>query len=125
MIAVAFVTTEFQVLLTLDLVLSFFFFLTDNSVYLSPKGDTPFGIYSIPISVIDNGGRVGENQVTVNLCDCVTPTECNSQARVLPGGNVTLGVWAILAMILGSLLLLCKYAWCSTMKCKTLNFKIS
>lgn len=94
-------------------------------MYLSPKGDTPFGIYSIPISVIDNGGRVGENQVTVNLCDCVTPTECNSQARVLPGGNVTLGVWAILAMILGSLLLLCKYAWCSTMKCKTLNFKIS
>lgn len=114
MIAVAFVTTEFQVLLTLDLFLSFF--LTDNSVYLSPKGDTPFGIYSIPISVIDNGGRVGENQVTVNLCDCVTPTECNSQARVLPGGNVTLGVWAILAMILGSLLLLCKYAWFFNMK---------
>uniref|UniRef100_A0A663E7G6 Cadherin domain-containing protein n=1 Tax=Aquila chrysaetos chrysaetos TaxID=223781 RepID=A0A663E7G6_AQUCH len=97
-----------------DLVLSFF--LTDNSVYLSPKGDIPFGTYSIPISVIDNGGKVGENQVTVNLCDCVTPTECNSQIRVLPGGNVTLGVWAILAMILGSLLLLRKYAWFFNMK---------
>uniref|UniRef100_A0A8D0EIG7 Cadherin domain-containing protein n=1 Tax=Strix occidentalis caurina TaxID=311401 RepID=A0A8D0EIG7_STROC len=91
------------VLLTLDLVLSFF---TDNSVYLSPKDDIPFGIYNIPVSVTDNGGKVGENHITVNLCDCVTPTECNGKTRFLSGGNVTLGVWAILAMILGSLLLL-------------------
>lgn len=105
MIMVAFVTTEFQVLLTLDLVLSFF---TDNSVYLSPKGDIPFGTYKIPVSVTDNGGKVGENYVTVNYCDCVTPTDC-LRARVLGGENVTLGIWAILAMILGSLLLLRKY----------------
>ncbi|XP_055656828.1 desmocollin-1 [Falco peregrinus] len=78
----------------------------DNSVYLSPKGDIPFGTYDIPVSVIDNGGKVGENQVRVNLCDCVTPTECNIQGRGLSGGSVTLGIWAILAMILGSLLLL-------------------
>uniref|UniRef100_A0A663MGT5 Cadherin domain-containing protein n=1 Tax=Athene cunicularia TaxID=194338 RepID=A0A663MGT5_ATHCN len=103
-IIVSFVTTKFQVLLTLDLVLSFFF--TDNSVYLSPKDDIPFGIYNIPVSVTDNGGKVGENHITVNLCDCVTPTECNGRTRLLSGGNVTLGVWAILAMILGSLLLL-------------------
>ncbi|KFW12128.1 Desmocollin-1, partial [Fulmarus glacialis] len=77
----------------------------DNSVYLSPKGDIPFGTYSIPVSVIDNGGKVGEHTVKVNFCDCVTPTECGMNRRV-PGGNVTLGVWAILAMILGSLLLL-------------------
>uniref|UniRef100_A0A672TVU0 Cadherin domain-containing protein n=1 Tax=Strigops habroptila TaxID=2489341 RepID=A0A672TVU0_STRHB len=83
------------------------FFFSDNSVYLSPKGDIPFGTYDIPISVIDNGGKVGENHIKVNLCDCVTPTECNGgQSRELAGGNVTLGVWAILAMILGSLLLL-------------------
>uniref|UniRef100_A0A672TVT0 Cadherin domain-containing protein n=1 Tax=Strigops habroptila TaxID=2489341 RepID=A0A672TVT0_STRHB len=86
------------------------FFFSDNSVYLSPKGDIPFGTYDIPISVIDNGGKVGENHIKVNLCDCVTPTECNGgQSRELAGGNVTLGVWAILAMILGSLLLLRKY----------------
>uniref|UniRef100_A0A8B9FTK4 Cadherin domain-containing protein n=1 Tax=Amazona collaria TaxID=241587 RepID=A0A8B9FTK4_9PSIT len=60
--------------------------------------------------VIDNGGKVGENRIKVNLCDCVTPTECNGgKSRELTGGNVTLGVWAILAMILGSLLLLRKY----------------
>uniref|UniRef100_A0A8B9G0U2 Cadherin domain-containing protein n=1 Tax=Amazona collaria TaxID=241587 RepID=A0A8B9G0U2_9PSIT len=85
----------------------FLFFFSDNSVYLSPKGDIPFGTYDIPISVIDNGGKVGENRIKVNLCDCVTPTECNGgKSRELTGGNVTLGVWAILAMILGSLLLL-------------------
>lgn len=79
-------------------------------MYLSPKGDIPFGTYDIPISVIDNGGKVGENHIKVNLCDCVTPTECNGgKSRDLSGGNVTLGVWAILAMILGSLLLLRKY----------------
>ncbi|KAM9302890.1 desmocollin-1-like [Morus bassanus] len=76
----------------------------DNSVYLSPKGDIPFGIYTIPVSVTDNGGKVGETHVKVNFCDCVTPTECNKVRQF--NGNVTLGVWAILAMILGSLLLL-------------------
>lgn len=82
---------------------------TDNSWYLSPKSDIPYGIYEIPVSVIDNGGKIGENIVRVNLCDCVTPTECDGRTRQLAGGNVTLGLWAILAMILGSLLLLCKY----------------
>lgn len=104
-ITVAFMTAEFQVLLTLDLVLSFF---TDNSVYLSPKGDIPFGIYDIPVSVTDNGGKVGETHVKVNYCDCMTPTECKGSTRELREGSVTLGIWAILAMILGSLLLLCK-----------------
>uniref|UniRef100_A0A8C3JMZ3 Cadherin domain-containing protein n=1 Tax=Calidris pygmaea TaxID=425635 RepID=A0A8C3JMZ3_9CHAR len=85
----------------------FIFSFTDNSVYLSPKGDIPFGIYRIPVSVTDNGGKVGEHYIRVNYCDCVTPSECNDGGpRVFAGGNVTLGLWAILAMILGSLLLL-------------------
>ncbi|OPJ83401.1 desmocollin-1 isoform X1 [Patagioenas fasciata] len=78
----------------------------DNSVYLSPKGDIPFGIYDIPVSVTDNGGKVGETHVKVNYCDCMTPTECSGNTRELREGSVTLGIWAILAMILGSLLLL-------------------
>ncbi|KFR10428.1 Desmocollin-1, partial [Opisthocomus hoazin] len=78
----------------------------ENSAYLSPRGDIPFGTYTIPVSVTDNGGRVGENYIEVQYCECVTPTECRSSTRVREGGNVTLGVWAILAMILGSLLLL-------------------
>lgn len=103
---VTFVTIEFQVDSTSGFV---FFFFTDDCWYLSPKSDIPYGIYEIPISVTDNGGKIGENIVRVNLCDCLTPTECDGRSRQLTGGNVTLGLWAILAMILGSLLLLRKY----------------
>uniref|UniRef100_A0A8C5X1N2 Cadherin domain-containing protein n=1 Tax=Malurus cyaneus samueli TaxID=2593467 RepID=A0A8C5X1N2_9PASS len=89
-----------------NLILFCLFFFTDSCWYLSPKGDIPYGVYEIPVSVMDNGGKIGENTVRVNLCDCVTPTECDGTPRQLSGGNVTLGLWAILAMILGSLLLL-------------------
>ncbi|KAG6933657.1 desmocollin-1 [Chelydra serpentina] len=77
-----------------------------TSIYLSPRNDIPFGIYKIPISVRDNAGRQGTSMVTVNYCDCTTPSDCvrHSDPHISPA--VTLGVWAILAMILGSLLLL-------------------
>ncbi|XP_010134592.1 PREDICTED: desmocollin-2-like, partial [Buceros rhinoceros silvestris] len=75
----------------------------DNSAYLSPRNDIPFGTYTIPVSVTDNGGK---SVVRVNVCDCTTPSECNGRAREYAAGNITLGLWAILAMILGSLLLL-------------------
>ncbi|XP_068788528.1 desmocollin-1 isoform X1 [Struthio camelus] len=84
----------------------------DKSAYLSPKGDIPFGKYIIPVSVSDNGGKQGISSITVNYCNCDTPSDCiedgNVPPRDLPRAdpNVTLGVWAILAMILGSLLLL-------------------
>ncbi|NXG28660.1 DSC1 protein, partial [Dromaius novaehollandiae] len=81
----------------------------DKSAYLAPRGEIPFGKYTIPVSVSDNGGKQGVTSVTVNYCDCDTPSDCNEEIpRVIPraSSNVTLGVWAILAMILGSLLLL-------------------
>lgn len=78
-------------------------------MYLSPRNDVPFGIYTIPVSVTDNGGKAGESVVRVNVCDCMTPSECSGRAIEYAGGNITLGLWAILAMILGSLLLLRKY----------------
>ncbi|NXE47751.1 DSC1 protein, partial [Casuarius casuarius] len=81
----------------------------DKSAYLAPRGEIPFGKYTIPVSVSDNGGKQGVTYVTVNYCDCDTPSDCNEDIpRVIPraSSNVTLGVWAILAMILGSLLLL-------------------
>ncbi|XP_015710979.1 desmocollin-2-like isoform X1 [Coturnix japonica] len=75
----------------------------EKSVYLSPRGDIPFGTYTIPVSVSDSSGRSGISEITVNYCDCVTPSDCGAARSA---GSVTLGVWAILAMILGSLLLL-------------------
>nr|XP_014432876.1 desmocollin-1 isoform X3 [Pelodiscus sinensis] len=76
----------------------------DTSIFLSPMRDMPFGIYKIPIVVRDNAGKEGISMVTVNYCDCTTPSDCNRSQQVAPA--VVLGVWAILAMILGVLLLL-------------------
>uniref|UniRef100_A0A8C0HFC6 Cadherin domain-containing protein n=1 Tax=Chelonoidis abingdonii TaxID=106734 RepID=A0A8C0HFC6_CHEAB len=74
------------------------------SILLSPRTDIPYGIYKIPVTVRDSNGRQGTSVVTVNYCDCTTPSDCGMIPRRSP--TVTLGVWAILAMILGSLLLL-------------------
>uniref|UniRef100_A0A8C3BF72 Cadherin domain-containing protein n=1 Tax=Cairina moschata TaxID=8855 RepID=A0A8C3BF72_CAIMO len=76
----------------------------EKSVYLSPRGDIPFGIYTIPVTVSDRSGKQGVTQIRVNYCNCVVPSECERMA--FASSSVTLGVWAILAMILGSLLLL-------------------
>lgn len=76
----------------------------DKSILLSPRTDIPYGIYKIPVNVRDNKGRQGTSVVTVNYCDCTTPSDCGTLRQNDPA--VTLGVWAILAMILGSLLLL-------------------
>uniref|UniRef100_A0A8C4Y1C1 Cadherin domain-containing protein n=1 Tax=Gopherus evgoodei TaxID=1825980 RepID=A0A8C4Y1C1_9SAUR len=78
--------------------------LFDKSILLSPRTDIPYGIYKIPVTVRDNKGRQGTSVVSVNYCDCTTPSDCGTVRQVSPA--VTLGVWAILAMILGSLLLL-------------------
>uniref|UniRef100_A0A8C9FCC4 Cadherin domain-containing protein n=1 Tax=Pavo cristatus TaxID=9049 RepID=A0A8C9FCC4_PAVCR len=80
--------------------------MTDRSVgsmWKITRGDIPFGTYTIPVSVSDSSGRQGISEIRVNYCDCVTPSDCGAARSA---GSVTLGVWAILAMILGSLLLL-------------------
>lgn len=64
--------------------------------------------------VTDRAGKGGITEVRVIMCDCTTPSDCRYWPRVGPPvarqtPNVTLGLWAILAMIGGSLLLLCKY----------------
>ncbi|XP_067402367.1 desmocollin-2-like isoform X2 [Emydura macquarii macquarii] len=76
-----------------------------QSIYLSPRSDIPFGTYKIPISVRDSGGKQGTSMITVRYCDCTTPSDCDRSGRQ-SSPFITLGVWAILAMILGSLLLL-------------------
>uniref|UniRef100_A0A8C8RQD7 Cadherin domain-containing protein n=1 Tax=Pelusios castaneus TaxID=367368 RepID=A0A8C8RQD7_9SAUR len=76
----------------------------DQSVYLSTRNNIPFGIYKIPMTIGDSTGRQVTNMVTVNYCDCTTPSDCGVERQ--NGPVITLGVWAILAMILGSLLLL-------------------
>lgn len=105
----------------------------ETSAYLTPDYDLPYGVYNIPVKVVDVAGHEGVTDVRVVVCDCTTPSDCRS--RDIPPGyqpypgyepypgyqpyqpepgqapNVSLGIWAILAMILGSLLLLCKYIY--------------
>ncbi|KAJ7338772.1 hypothetical protein JRQ81_012674 [Phrynocephalus forsythii] len=81
----------------------------EKSVYLEPVSPIDYGEYTIPVAVTDNAGHGGTTVVTVRVCDCTTPSDCSYPSRdigVLQSPNVTLGIWAILAMILGSLLLL-------------------
>lgn len=94
----------------------------EKSVYLETEKDMPYGVYNIPIMVTDSGGNHGITDVRVLVCDCTTPSDCTGVVPPRAGDpdfgtyqspNVTLGLWAILAMILGSLLLLCKYIYAS------------
>ncbi|KAF7246147.1 Desmocollin-1 [Varanus komodoensis] len=82
----------------------------ERSIYLEPRGHIDYGEYTIPIQVTDKGGKSGVTEVKVHVCDCTTPSDCHPARVPRPGrqdtSDVTLGIWAILAMILGSLLLL-------------------
>ncbi|XP_054841471.1 desmocollin-1-like isoform X2 [Eublepharis macularius] len=83
----------------------------ERSAYLVPQKDIQYGIYSVPVMVTDNAGNHGVTVVKVRVCDCITPSDCPDpfpprDMEPYQTPNVTLGLWAILAMILGSLLLL-------------------
>ncbi|XP_026555042.1 desmocollin-2-like isoform X1 [Pseudonaja textilis] len=81
----------------------------DRSVYLEPSDALSYGQYIIPIRVSDNEGNSGISEIKVTLCDCTVPQDCIYPPRSIEphkSSDVTLGIWAILAMILGALLLL-------------------
>ncbi|XP_063155293.1 desmocollin-2-like isoform X2 [Candoia aspera] len=81
----------------------------ERSVYLEPADNLGYGSYLIPIRISDNEGNYGTTEIKVRLCDCITPGDCvylPKGTETLHAPDVTLGIWAILAMILGSLLLL-------------------
>ncbi|ETE73990.1 Desmocollin-2 [Ophiophagus hannah] len=81
----------------------------DRSVYLEPSNALRYGQYIIPIRVSDSGGNSGISEIKVTLCDCTVPQDCLYPPKWIEphkSSDVTLGIWAILAMILGSLLLL-------------------
>lgn len=82
--------------------------INDTAVRLYYQNDPPFGRYVVPIRVTD---RLGLSQVTsldVLLCDCITENDCTLRASPRTGnGEVRLGKWAILAILLGIALLFC------------------
>lgn len=86
-----------------------FYFLSDTAARLFFQEDLPFGTYRVPVRVTDRHGLSLITPLNVMLCDCITENDCTLRTDARTGqGEVRLGKWAILAILLGIALLFCK-----------------
>ncbi|TKC44821.1 hypothetical protein EI555_007347, partial [Monodon monoceros] len=87
--------------------------LTDGkTAILRELKNLDYNYYSVPLQIKDRHGVSAEHMLSVRVCDCTIPSECRMTTKVLRDArqsNAILGRWAILAMVLGSALLSCKY----------------
>ncbi|XP_029777833.1 desmocollin-2 isoform X2 [Suricata suricatta] len=82
--------------------------INDTAARLSYMNDLPFGTYQVPIRVKDRHGLSLVTPLKVMLCDCITENDCTVRLDQRTGnGEVRLGKWAILAILLGIALLFC------------------
>nr|KAF6471138.1 desmocollin 1 [Molossus molossus] len=83
---------------------------------LRAKQHLDYDYYDVPIIIKDRAGFGEKHILSVRVCDCTTPTDCRmtgkTRERDAKLTNVVLGKWAILAMVLGSALLLCVLFTC-------------
>lgn len=82
--------------------------INDTAVRLFYQNDPPFGPYTVPVRVTDRHGLSHVTLLNVIVCDCITENDCT--LRVVPRtgiGEIRLGKWAILAILLGIALLFC------------------
>ncbi|XP_019488220.1 PREDICTED: desmocollin-3-like, partial [Hipposideros armiger] len=76
--------------------------VNDTAARLSYQKNAGFQEYNIPITVKDRAGQSATKTLRVNLCDCTHPSQCVQTSR---SAGVSLGKWAILAILLGVALL--------------------
>ncbi|XP_015986696.2 desmocollin-2 isoform X2 [Rousettus aegyptiacus] len=82
--------------------------INSTAARLSYQNDPPFGQYTVPVRVTDKHGLSHLTPLNVIVCDCVTETDCAYRTGPRTGGGeVKLGKWAILAILLGIALLFC------------------
>uniref|UniRef100_A0A8D2HPK9 Desmocollin 2 n=1 Tax=Urocitellus parryii TaxID=9999 RepID=A0A8D2HPK9_UROPR len=82
--------------------------INDTAASLSYQNDPPFGSYVVPIQVTDRLGFSAVTSLNVVICNCITENDCTFRASGRTGnGEVKLGTWAILAILLGIALLFC------------------
>ncbi|XP_060029633.1 desmocollin-2 isoform X1 [Erinaceus europaeus] len=82
--------------------------INDTAARLSYLSDLPFGAYTVLIKVTDRHGLSAITPVNVRICDCITENDCTLRADPRTGsGEIKLGKWAILAILLGIALLFC------------------
>lgn len=82
--------------------------INSTAAQLFYQNDPPFGEYTVPVRVTDRHGVSHLTPLNVIVCNCVTENDCTS--RIVPrtgDGEVKLGKWAILAILLGIALLFC------------------
>ncbi|XP_015986692.2 desmocollin-3 isoform X2 [Rousettus aegyptiacus] len=77
--------------------------INDTAARLTYRKNAEFGEYNIPITVKDRAGQSATKILKVNICDCTHPSQCLKTSR---RAGVSLGKWAILAILLGIALLL-------------------
>ncbi|KAF6087849.1 desmocollin 3 [Phyllostomus discolor] len=76
--------------------------VNDTAARLSYNKNAAVDVYYIPITVRDREGQSATKTLTVNLCACTHPSQC---AKTQRSAGVSLGKWAILAILLGIALL--------------------
>ncbi|XP_040130064.2 desmocollin-3 [Ictidomys tridecemlineatus] len=76
--------------------------VNDTAARLSYRKNAELQKYIIPITVKDRAGQSATRNLRVDLCDCTHPSQCASTSR---SADVSLGKWAILAILLGIALL--------------------
>ncbi|XP_030626644.1 desmocollin 2-like protein isoform X2 [Chanos chanos] len=79
---------------------------TSSSMLLEPAVDLPIGEYKVPLIVKDLQGFGEEQMVTVRVCECVTEEKKGEGVCKAQRHSASLGVWAVLAILLAFLLAL-------------------
>uniref|UniRef100_A0A8C7HNF4 Desmocollin-2 n=1 Tax=Oncorhynchus kisutch TaxID=8019 RepID=A0A8C7HNF4_ONCKI len=81
--------------------------LNSTAVMLAQTKELPTGLYTVPLMVGDLQGFGSTQTVTVRIC------RCRNGACLAQQNSTSLGVWGILAMLLGLALLLLLFLVCS------------
>lgn len=87
-----------------------FYFFLDIVIRFFYQNDFLFGIYIVFIRVVDRFGQLYIILLIVILCDCIIENDCIFRVSLRIGnGEVKFGIWVIFAILLGIVLLFCKF----------------
>ncbi|KAI1901328.1 hypothetical protein AGOR_G00033180 [Albula goreensis] len=89
-----------------------------TSVLLQQTKELPMGVYAVPLEVKDQLGSGETRTVTVRIC------RCQNEKCPAPTRSITLGVWGILALLLGLLLLLLVLCTCGILARREKDWRV-
>ncbi|KAG9333822.1 hypothetical protein JZ751_010039 [Albula glossodonta] len=89
-----------------------------TSVLLQQTKELPTGVYAVPLEVKDQLGSGEARTVTVRIC------RCQNEKCPAPTRSIILGVWGILALLLGLLLLLLVLCTCGILARREKDWRV-